>query len=69
MLSIFCITLTWLYHSLLYTMFFDIPLIWAYHHLSVFMYDLNMIILYIICSTSQDMVLNDHVNQTFETQS
>ena len=28
--------------------YLDIPLIWAYQHLSVFMYDLNMIILYII---------------------
>ena len=28
--------------------YLDIPLIWAYHHLSVLMYDLNMIILYII---------------------
>ena len=28
--------------------YLDIPLIWAYQHLSVLMYDLNMIILYII---------------------
>ena len=34
----------------------DIPLIWAYQHLSVFMYDLNMIILYIICSIQHNSV-------------
>ena len=45
------------FNIIYYVFFFDIPLIWAYHHLSVFMYDLNMIILYIICSTPQDMVL------------
>ena len=36
--------------------YLDIPLIWAYQHLSVLMYDLNMIILYILCSIQHHIV-------------